>query len=168
MPKSFAEYGLTSEEFDGLVLEDPALFDGFLVRVVEDLDLCQQVVVGRLQLPEIDASAEAAIFALEFINAVGAKSDAGSRLVSAYFGEAPRGPDGLRSNIEPIVRGYIRGPLAYTDWSLDNLTNVVTVVAFDVLSTGGRHAREDQTDIVKLRHWLPACEHWPYPLNRFC
>lgn len=33
MSKTFAEYGLSSEEFEGLVLEDPALFDSFVIRM---------------------------------------------------------------------------------------------------------------------------------------
>jgi hypothetical protein len=165
MSRTFTEYGLSSAEFDGFVLEDPALFDSFVGRMVEDLDLSAQVVAGHdgfsaILQPVLDEA---------FISLERANRDGGSEftnLASAQFDV--ESPNEFRSTIQPIVRAYVRGPLAYEPPSLDRLTDVVTAAAYDVLSTGARQAREEDTKTVKLRHWLPGCNHWPYPLNRFC
>jgi hypothetical protein len=165
MPKTFVEYGLSSEEFGGLVLEDPALFDSYVIRIVEDLDLSAQVIAGHDGLPEIIRPVlEESFRSLERVNLYGGRDF--RTLDSAQFDAEPS--DGFRSNIQSIVHTYVRGPLAYGPESLDQVTNVVAAVAYDVLSTGGQQAREEGTETVKLRHWLPGCEHWPYPLNRFC
>ncbi len=165
MPRPLTDYGFTSREFDGLVLEDPALFDSFIVRMVEDLDLSAQVTAGFFGYPEIIEEITSRSFrSLEGISQFSGRDF--KSLESAQSGADA--PEPFRSNIEPIVRTYVRGPLGYQSASLDRMTNVVTAVAYDVLSTGGQLAREEGTDVVKLRHWLPGCEHWLYPLNRFC
>ncbi|WP_208300559.1 hypothetical protein [Mycobacterium sp. DL592] len=158
-----------SDEFGGLVLEDPALFDAFLVRVVEDLDVCQQMTAGYLDRSEIDERVSARAFStLDSLNrpALAQRGGEFGFLFSAQNGS--ESPDILRAGVYEVVRTYIRGPLEYSGSSLGQFANVVTAVAYDALSTGGRHAREDETDVVSLRHWLPACERWPWPLNRFC
>lgn len=166
MSRTFAEYGLTSEEFDGLVLEDPATFDTFLVRVVEDLDLVQQITAGDNDKGEIpEWILERAFGVVENINRHAGRNHF-LELNSARYD--PKVPDELRAIIQFYVNSYIRGPLPYVDGTLEQFVNVVTVIAYDALAIGGTHAREDDTKTVKLRHWLPACENWPYPLNRFC
>src|SRR5579859_7999353 len=122
MPRTFADYGLISEVFDGLVLEDPALFDSFVVRMVEDLDLSAQVIAGHHGPPEIIGPVlEDSFRALENVNRYGGRDF--QTLGSAQFGSDA--PDGFRSSIQSIVRTYVRGPLAYSPESIDQVTNVV-------------------------------------------
>lgn len=166
MSKTFADYGLSSGEFEGLDLEDPALFDSFVIRMVEDLDLSTQVTAG-LRLPDgivRPVELDRAFRALDIINRPDRKS------LRSITSEMPtsNATEGLRSYIHPVVRAYLRGPLDYDPESLDLMINVVTAVAYDALSTGAREAREHDTRTVQLRHWLPACQRWLYPLNRFC
>jgi hypothetical protein len=165
MSRTFTEYGLSSAEFGGLVLEDPALFDSFVIRMVEDLDLSVHVTAGNQGLSSVSGSVPDDSFkSLDNVNRQSGKEF--TNLASPQLGI--NAPTEFRSTIQPIVRTYVRGPLTYDPSSLDRLTDVVTAVAYDVLSTGAQQARAEGAQTVKLRHWLPGCEHWPYPLNRFC
>jgi len=165
VPRPLADYGLTSGEFAGLVLEDPALFDSYVVRMVEDLDLSAHVTAGRNGSPRIVPSVlEESLASIQRANIL-SRRDFVTLVPLPFGGDAP---ERLRTSMQAIVRTYVRGPLDYEEAALDQVANVVTAAAYDVLSSGGLQARAEGVTTVKLRHWLAACEHWLYPLNRFC
>ena len=69
---------------------------------------------------------------------------------------------------QALTRDLARGPLGYGDGAAEMVAGAVATASYYFLTVGAEQARGDGSQTVKLRHFLPACEAWPWPLNRFC
>jgi hypothetical protein len=153
MGRMLAIYGLVDKRFDGVVLEDPALFDLLAVRMIEDLELAVQVTGRTVDCELVDSDIVGRTLQL-----LGLDEVAGQMKL----------PDQMREVTQSIARDYARGPLPYATGALERLGDAVGAATYSFLSTGADNALSEGSQTVKLRHILPACESWPYPLNRFC
>lgn len=160
MTRPLSEYGFEGENFGNLAefeLEDPGFFESLMYRTAEDLELAMQVssiVVGDERL-DVDA-AERTLELFEIAPLI------------QTIGPPVYGPPPLASQMLAIARGVARGPLGYTEEAFMLVGSVLTAIANDFLVTGAELAAAEGEPVVRLRHLLPACERWPYPLNRYC
>jgi hypothetical protein len=184
--------------FEDFLLEDPVLFDGLVTRMIEDLDLAVQVVartgkrtsitprtvtstLQRLDLHSLDVEApesERSIMQLRVREVTRGPELEQGRTAYAIperpvFEPEKRAAYDLpeRPVVDPevrVARVVSRGPLPYRVTALHQVGDVVAAAEYDFLRTGAQNAHDEQTQIVKLRHYLPACEKWPWPLNRWC
>jgi hypothetical protein len=172
MSRPLTDYGIITSETEGMVLQDSALFDSLLIRTVEDLDVTFQV--SALVLQE-DRSDFTSITPNELIN-MAARLDLPTRiflpddepnvpLVAGYSLPPSRSTFDFASD---LVSRYQKGPLDYQVSSLVLFAGIVAAFTTDFLVTGGLNAQDEDTRSVQLRHYLPACDRWPWPLDRFC
>lgn len=152
MPRSFASYGLAETSFAEFSLEDPLLFDELLARMVEDLALASYINAMRNRQRQMSRET------VEQTN----------RLLRIPGPESQDSPRGLQEYLLALTHDLSRAPLSYTDEGLEWASGTIAGAAFLAFATGAEIARAEGDDTVKLRHWLPACEQWPFPLNRFC
>jgi hypothetical protein len=148
MPRSLYTYGV--EEFGDFVLDDPALFDSIVVRMLEDIELAAYTIAREHGELEID-----------IVVVKGATDALGIPLPGT---EAVPPDESLRN----YVRDVARSPLAYTDEAIDRIAQIANSAVLNFLRVGATVAQDEGSRHVGLRHFLPAYEKWPYPLNRFC
>lgn len=154
MSRNLADYyGLADPSFEGFVLEDPALFDSLAVRMIEDLELAVQVLARAGERELVDSEIVGRTLQILRLDKVVDKTAL---------------PDQMRDDTQRAAHDYARGPLPYEDGALEEIGYAVGATTYSFVSAGAANARKERTQIVKLRHILPACESWPYPLNRFC
>jgi hypothetical protein len=152
MSRSLESYGV-GRQFEGIVLEDPALFDSLVIRMTEDLELAVQVAALGSGLGIVNGNIAGATLSI-----LG---------VLARF-SVDQIPVQMRRSALVTSRNVTRGPLDYEDGALELVGDAVAMATYSYLTIGAQNARVDGSQVVKLRHYLPACESWPYPLNRFC
>lgn len=158
MSRNLAVYGL-DPPYGSFTLQDPALFESLTIRMMEDLELAVQV------------SARADRFGLVNSGIVVNSELVGRALQVLGVDEVvsrTKVPDQVRGWAEAVARDYARGPLPYGVGALEGIGNAVAAATYSFLLTGAENASQEGTQVVMLRHILPACESWPYPLNRFC
>jgi hypothetical protein len=155
VPRLLADYGLADDpELASLAVEDPALLDGLVVRMIEDLELSAYTTARLRGRSEIDPDvADEAIREL-----------LGQRLSEVHLPSS----DTFRDQIQRRVEDLARSPLPYVDQAQSRISDAVSTAAYNYLQVGANGARGEGLKEIKLRHYLPACEEWPYPLNRFC
>jgi hypothetical protein len=154
MPRGLFDYGV--EEFGDFVLEDPVLFDGIVIRMLEDIELVgyalarnSQKALDSRKLEIDDEITSLVVDALE-------------------LPETGQAPPQLRDFTRDFIRQIARAPFPYTDAGLDQIAGVAADVMFDAFRFGAQGALGEGSKRIGLRHLLPACEGWPYPLNRYC
>lgn len=161
MARPLSEYGFEGENFGNLAefaLEDPGFFEGMMYRAAEDLELALQIssIVAGDERLDVDSAGRT----LELLEI----------RPPAFRGIGPSvfGPQPLADQMLAIATGVARGPLDYTEDAFALVGSVLTAIANDFLVTGAGLAAAEGGQMVRLRHLLPACERWPYPLNRYC
>jgi hypothetical protein len=155
MPRALADYGLADDpELASMAVEDPALLDSLVVRMIEDLDLSAYTAARFVGVTEIDS---------------GVAGEVVSQLLGDHLAGVHLPPsDAFRDQIRQRVNELARSPLPYVDDAQSHISDAVSTAAYNYLQVGANGARGEGADVIKLRHYLPACEEWPYPLNRFC
>src|SRR5205085_906796 len=91
-------------------------------------------------------------------------------LILERFGALPEAspdvPFEQRERVRRMIRGYARAPLSYSSTAAERVAHLVSAAEFDLLTTGAELASSEESQVIRTRHFLPACERWPFPLNR--
>ena len=156
MPRALSGYGFDdSTGLSAFVVDDPAFMDAAIARITEDLELVTYAYARDAGKEEIDfASVRRAD---ELI------------LSRGEFRLSLESPSWMRGWSRRLVRDLARAPLGYTDEATEAISDLVGGAVFVLLASGAENAnREEGSRRIRTRHYLPLCESWPYPLNRFC
>jgi hypothetical protein len=153
MPRALSSYGV-ADETSSFVLEDPAFVDAAIARIVEDIQLVTYVYSLVAGKREIDAESVYRVYDL-----IIASPDAPVLLAS---------PEGVREWSHRLVRDLSKAPLPYGEEAVERVGDLVGALVYDIFRSGAESAAEEGSRRIGTRHFLPACERWPYPLNRFC
>lgn len=151
------DYGLEAlKEFPDVEIEDLSSFRGMVFRIVEDTIIVPITLAKSQRKDTIDESLMRE--ALGLITTDVARTQ-----------EAP--PDGIvRSRtVGDLMRvDFRRASVGYKEEVITVLARFVNFQLIEMLRTAASQAVEENLQSVKLRHILPACEKWPWPLNRWC
>lgn len=140
--------------FEDFIIEDSATFHTMIVRIIEDMDIMTYLITKVRNKSEID------VYLLEDVLRL---LDQESKLPFENI------PDD--SIVSPgFIRDYLRAPLHHTDESVNLLSRFVNYLFIEMIRDAAARAdlEERSEGIIKLRHILPTCEKWPWPLNRWC
>lgn len=138
-------------EFEDFEIEDPNFFWTLAVRIIEDLDVAGYVLAKTHEKETMD--------------------DTLTRNLVRLIDPETQLPmwSGQHRFIGPgIVSSYSRAPVSHTDKGRELVSSFVSFHISHLLRDAARRAAEEGLRKIKLRHILPWCERWPYPLNRFC
>lgn len=68
----------------------------------------------------------------------------------------------------PFVPAYARIPVPYTNEAIVLFSKFLNYHLIEMLRDAAARAANEGLNTIKLRHILPWCEKWPWPLNRWC
>jgi hypothetical protein len=149
--RTLLQYGLEVSDAAEYVIEDPALVDGLMVRMFEDIDLSIQTYAIMNGAPSISPGLVEAVFK-------------GLNIAVIHEGEGIS--PGLLTWIRYGFQSYRRGPLSYESGSDEWVANSLAFVTQSFLLSGQRNAAADRVTTIRLRHLLSFCDELPYPLNK--
>lgn len=66
------------------------------------------------------------------------------------------------------IRDFARAPLRHDSDAVQLLSKFVNFHLLNMIRAAALKCQEEGYKVIKLRHYLPWCEEWPYPLNRYC
>lgn len=139
-----------SGEFDDFEIEDAGFFRNMIGRMIEDLDVGVYVIAREHKENEI-----AVQLMRQFLNLIGPPASATASMEAG--------------SVSPeMVREYARAPIDHADEALSLLARFLNFHLEDMLRRAATAAAEEGLQTIKLRHILPGCERWPWPLNRYC
>jgi hypothetical protein len=153
--RSLSDYGFR-EPIREFAIEDPALFESLINRLIEDLDLGAYVIARRENSAEITGDIVLSLIAL-----LGTELDVGGH---SLYEPNLLDPGPLRAQVAALARA----PLAHSDEAIDVLTSILADQLSQIVNGASEAARREESSLIRARHFLPLCEDWPFPLNRFC
>ncbi len=175
------DFGVLSD----LQIEDTGFFLTMVQRMIEDLDLIAHTVATAEGIAEIDRTHMSR--ALTLVD--GALSD---QLAIELESNGSAGGGGYAVAVQEqimieedtavtfeatptqfVVAGlsiedFARAPLPHEYDAMKLLTKFVNFQILTMLRHAALKCQEEDSTQIKLRHYLPWCEEWPYPLNRYC
>jgi len=148
------------QRYDDLEIDDVPFFFGMAFRMIEDIDLVAYSLARATGKTTIDA--EVLGQALDLIQA--GSPGVAPREGAISFEEAP-----VQAFVNPgMARDVARAPLTHDDQALGVLAKYVNFQLNNMLIAASRLAQRDDLVRIKLSHYLPYCNEWPYPLNHYC
>jgi hypothetical protein len=156
MPRALSSYGFDdSTGLSAFVVDDPAFVDAAIARITEDIELVTYAYALDAGEEVIDLASVRRAYELI--------------LSRGEFRLPLESPTWMRDSSRHLVRDLARAPLGYTDEANEAVSDLVGGAVFMLLASGAENAnREEGSRRIRTRHYLPLCESWPYPLNRFC
>jgi hypothetical protein len=138
-------------QFSDYVIEDLATFRTMVFRMAEDVDLGAYVLARRQRVENIEGSIVQELFHL-------------------LDPETKFPPDALETAVVPLrtVSDLARAPIGHSEEAISLMSRFLNFHLINMLWDAAKLAERDGGKVIKLRHILPACDHWPYPLNRYC
>jgi hypothetical protein len=153
--------------YSGTAIEDLSFFTAMVYRIIEDLEVAIYMIARQTDADSING--DVAWNAINLIES-GPRSQAsapGSRSVQVTRIEVENAL--LTGYTYPdMVRGAFRSRLSYAESAVELVAKYVNLQVDRAVADARLRAQNDSSPKVKLRHILPYCEEWPYPLNRFC
>ena len=137
-------------EFTNYTIEDFSLFWTMICRMVEDLDV-GAYILAKQRGKDIGDSLTS-----DMLNLIGPTSDIPTRTP-------------IRGIVNPeVVRDLMRAPIPHSEGAFETTARFVNFHVANMLRDAANRVKSEGSSVIKLRHILPGCEHWPYPLNRYC
>jgi hypothetical protein len=170
--ESFPGFG----ELDYLEIDDLDFLRAMVSNTIEDTLLV--TYVGARYRREEYVAGSGVLEALQLIETGGetrlepfVHPDYGAYL----FREAPSeavvnrtAPSEAVVNPNMLQESLARMPIELDEQAVDSLARFVNTYLVTMLYRAGENARQEGADVIATRHFLPSCELWPYPLNKFC
>jgi hypothetical protein len=137
--------------FDKLQVEDVGFFQTMVARIIEDVEVALYVVArfqGDYRITTDIVRTALALIAPD----------------STDYQDAP---ETAIVNVG-LVHDFTRAPIDHDTEALALLSRFVNFHVIAILRSAAEEADKEDARQIKLRHLLPWCEKWPYPLNRYC
>lgn len=171
--------------FSDFEIEDVGFFHTMVSRIIEDTELVSFSVAKINERENIDKDTVASALVLiddslrsevdSELEAEGHAGGGGYGLAVAEqvvveadtavtFASAPSSLV-LRS-LE--IQDFARSPLPHDPEALQLLSKFVNFHILNMIRAAALKCQDEGLKVIKLRHYLPWCEEWPYPLNRYC
>lgn len=175
------------EDYNDLILEDIDSFNVIIYEMVEDIELSAFIIqkykeridyadfgniISSDDLMEVlslmDENLIARIKGTQtFINGefLDAKpSDVDAKIPFEKFDETP-----LDSILSPNkLEKAVRSPYKFDTDAANQIVKYLNFKLLNMLQLAAEKAKEEGSKFIKKKHFLPYCELWPYPLNRYC
>ena len=172
--------------FSDLEIEDTGFFLTMTQRMIEDLDLVVHSVAaveGQTEVDKdlmsralalIDSTLSVQLEAELDINGSGGGNGGYAVAVREQITIEQDTPVTFEATpTQFVVAGlriedFARAPLSHRQDAIKLLTKFVNFQILTMLRHAAVKCEEEGATRIKLRHYLPWCEEWPYPLNRYC
>jgi hypothetical protein len=134
-----------------LQVEDVGFFQTMVTRIIEDVEVALYVVARYQRDNRINTDIVQIALAL----------------IAPDSSDYQDAPETAIVNVA-LVHDFARAPIAHDQDALALLSRFVNFHIIAMLRSAAEEANKEDARQIKLRHFLPWCEKWPYPLNRYC
>lgn len=147
------QIGFSSEKFGEFTLEDLQFFQMLWSRMADDMQVIMNYDARRRSEPVVTSE-----IVRECIAIVDPESSSAFDDPSVKYELVP----------QELMWAMARPRIEYTNNALVLLTMFINRRLISILSEAAALAASEGLTVVKLRHYLPLCEKWPWPFNRWC
>lgn len=148
------------EQFMEFEIEDAGFLHTMMFRMIEDTEIAIYVVAkskGEEFIQEETVSEALKLLEPSLVDATETQGE-------ITFKNTP-----TEAIVTPVmVQDFARAPLPHNKQAFALLSKFVNFHLINMLHAAAGQANNEDLQIIKLRHYLPWCEEWPWPLNRYC
>jgi hypothetical protein len=137
-------------EFEEFEIEDVSLVRTMVWRMVEDMDI-GAYILAKARGKKIEEDLMRELF----------------RLIDPETEVSDQTPEAAITS-PAMVRDLSRAPVQHSEKAISLLSRFINQHLIDMFRAAAKQAVKEGLKTIKLRHILPGCERWPWPLNRYC
>jgi hypothetical protein len=140
------------DKYNQFEIEDMAFFHTMVTRMIEDVEIMVGFLAKRDDEPEV--TEDLVREALRVVDPVTITQLADTSQVAIVNSQ--------------MVIDFARPSLPHNEESIALISKYLNFRLIRLLYDAAERADEEGLNKIKLRHYLPLCEEWPWPLNRWC
>lgn len=156
--RDLANFQISFGEFDDYDFQDFTFFVTMALRVVEDIHLMAYTIARQSQEKTINLkTVEQVINLVSSVPLNMLRLNFQLKMIDSAFMNPTQ------------VRGIVTAHgFPIQDDAIAQISSFGNYYLADGLENAAKTAKLENTKTVSLSHWLPYCQKWPYPLNRYC